>query len=62
MIKKAIICLFAFSLVFLLSFVAEALKIKCNDDGSVQIKDSTKKGLVYAKQKGHHSHRQSGYR
>ena len=51
-IKKAIICLFAFSLIFLLSPASEALKIKCNDDGSIQIKDSSKRGVVSAKQKG----------
>ena len=51
-IKKAIICLFVFSLIFLIPPVSEALKIECNDDGSVQIKGSIKKGKVSAKQKG----------
>jgi hypothetical protein len=52
MIKKAVIGLFIFSLIFLHSSISEALKLTCDDDGSIQIMGSVKSGKVSAKQKG----------
>jgi hypothetical protein len=50
MVKRLIICLFVFLLIF--TNVSLALEINCYDDGSISIRDLTKKKKISAKQKG----------